>query len=66
MRLPKTYKGILKLLIQIAENDNDYQGNLTRNEELQIGALIADIQNDLGEMNDDLLDKLGLFYDGSK
>lgn len=66
MSFPKRYKTILALLIKIAENGNDYQGDLTHEEQLEFGSLIAGIQNDLGEMNDGLLDKLGLYYDGSK
>lgn len=65
MALPKTYRGILLLLIQIAENGNPYYGgNLTEEEQLSVGALIADIQNNLGEMNETVLNKLGLHYKG--
>lgn len=66
MKIPATYKSILKILIQIAEHGNDYAGDLTHAEQLQFGAIIAGIQNDLGELNETLLDRLGLYYDGSK
>ena len=61
MKLPTTYKGILKLLIAIAENGNDYNGKLTEDEEMNFGAMVAGIQNDLGE-NDELLSKFKLKY----
>lgn len=63
MSLPKTYRGILSLLIKIAEHGNDYGGNFSQDEQLVVGALIAGIQNDLGEMSD-LLEKLKLKYHG--
>jgi hypothetical protein len=66
MALAKRYKTILRLLIEIAEHGNDYEGDLSHDEQSQVGALIAGIQNDLGEMNDGLLNRLGLFYDGTK
>lgn len=63
MKLPLTYKSFLKLLIKIAEHGNDYKGEqkLTERECLEVGALIAGIQNDLGEMQE-LLEKLNLKY----
>lgn len=63
MTLPKTYKGILKLLIKIAESGNDYKGKLSHDEVLEVGSLIAGIQNDLGEMTE-LLEKFNLKYNG--
>lgn len=64
MKLPVTYKGIVKLLIAIAENSGNYTGNkLTDKEEMEIHSMIADIQNDLGEMRE-LLEKLKLEYHG--
>lgn len=63
MKMPKTYKGILKVLIEIAEHGNDFKGerNMNHDERLGIGAMIADIQNDLGEMQD-TLQKFDLWY----
>lgn len=65
MNLPKTYKGFIKLLIQIAEKGNDYNGEnfLTHDELMIIGSMIAGIQNDLGE-SDYLLKKFNLKYNG--
>jgi len=61
MALPKTYRAALKLLIKIAEHGNNYEGKLTEDEQLLVGSLIADIQNNLGEMTE-LLEKLKLKY----
>lgn len=66
MKLPTTYKGFAKLLIAIAENGNPYAGDLTDKERKDFGAIIADIQNGLGELNETTLKKLNLFYDASK
>lgn len=65
MKLPLTYKSFLKLLIQIAEHGNDYKGEekMTHKEYLEVGSLIADIQNGLGEMTE-LLEKFNLKYNG--
>jgi hypothetical protein len=66
MKLPKTIKGRLKLLIAIAEEGNTPLigcQRLTPNEELLIGGLIADIQNNLGEM-EGILSKFALKYNG--
>ena len=68
MALPKTYKNLLKHLIAIAENGNEYNGynysKMTEKDSLEIGCVIADIQNWLGE-NDELLEKFNLKYDSS-
>lgn len=64
MKLPKKYNTFLALLIEIAHRGNDYEGNLTEGERLKVGACIADIQNNLGELNDSVLAKLGLHYEG--
>ena len=67
MSLPKTYKGILKLLIKIAEHGNhNYEGEskLNRDDLMNIGGTISEIQNNLGEMTE-TLNKLGLKYDSS-
>ena len=64
MKLPKKYKTFLALLIEIADHGLDYEGNLTEDERFKVGACIADIQNNLGEMNDSVLAKLGLHYEG--
>lgn len=64
MKVPKSTKGLLSLLIAIAEEGNSPRlGDtiLTEAEDLAIGGLIADIQNNLGEM-DELLEKYGLEY----
>lgn len=63
MALPKTYKGITKLLIEIAEHGNDFNFTsvITEEERSLFGWVIADIQNWLGE-NDELLEKLELKY----
>lgn len=63
MALPKTYRGFLQLMIQIAEHGNDYSGEskLTYDDQMEIGGMIADIQNALGE-NAELLDKFKLKY----
>lgn len=63
MKLPKTYKGMLQILIAISEHGNDFKGErgMTRAERLAIGAMIADIQNNLGEMQDTLA-KFDLWY----
>lgn len=63
MVTPKTYRSFLKLLIKIAEHGNDYGGDkkLSREDVLNVGSLIAGIQNDLGEMRE-TLDKLKLKY----
>ncbi len=63
MILPKTYKGMLQVLIAIAEHGNDFKGerNMTHEERLAIGGMIADIQNNLGEMQDTLA-KFDLWY----
>lgn len=63
--IPKTYKGLLKLLIAIAHNGNDFKGGdkMTEEEDLEIGAMIAGIQNDLGEA-EKLLEKFKLKYNG--
>lgn len=66
MELPKTYKGFAKLLIKIAEKGNDYKRanpDLHERDDLQIGEVVADIQNWLGE-NDILLRKMNLKYNG--
>lgn len=62
--MPKTYKGVLKLLIEIAEHGNGFKGErgITDKERLAIGAMIADIQNNLGEMQE-TLEKFNLHYD---
>lgn len=59
--LPKTYKKLLKVLIEIAEHGTDYKPALERKDELEIGNVVAEIQNWLGE-NRDLLDKFNLNY----
>lgn len=66
MKLPTTIKGRLKLFLALAEDGNPpLSGNekLTTKEESKIGALVADIQNNLGEM-EELLSKFGLKYNG--
>lgn len=65
MTLPKKYSGLAKLLIAIAENGNEYKhnvGQLTENDCLNFGEVIADIQNWCGE-NRETLEKLNLQYD---
>lgn len=57
----KRYRTLLKTLIAIAEAGNDYIGLKDEDDCLEVGAMIADIQNSLGE-NQDLLEKLGLHY----
>ena len=61
MKLPTTYKGILKLLIAIAETGNNYNGKLTYEQQIEVGGIIADIQNGLGDA-EELLTKLNLKY----
>jgi hypothetical protein len=48
MKLPKTYRGLLSLLIQIAEQGNDYEGRgkMTEDDELAV------IDQDTGERLD--------------
>ncbi|MES2287349.1 MAG: hypothetical protein V4547_16775 [Bacteroidota bacterium] len=66
MKLPKTYKGMLQLLIAIAEHGNDFKAerDMTESERRNIGGMIAEIQNNLGEMQDTLW-KFDLWYDSS-
>lgn len=63
MTLPKTYKGFIKLLIQISKHGNDYEDKghtkLTHDELMHIGGIIADIQNGIGEA-ESVVDKLNL------
>lgn len=73
MKLPVTPKSFVKLLIAIAENGNPYvcnvrpnnprfqRGHLNNAEDLELGNVVAEIQNWLGE-NESLLGKLGLKY----
>lgn len=66
MKAPKSTKGLLAVLIDIAHEGNCIrvgEGRLTQDEHHRIGALIAGIQNDLGEMRD-LLEKFALEYNG--
>lgn len=60
----KRYKTLFKNLIAIAEHGNDYQGLSNHAEELEVGNVIAEIQNWLGE-NRILLEKFNLNYNSA-
>lgn len=62
--IAKKYKTMLRQLIEIAEHGNDYNGLSDISDIREVGSLIADIQNWLGE-NSKLLDKFNLTYDSS-
>ncbi len=57
---------MLQLLIAIAEHGNDFKAerDMTESERRNIGGMIAEIQNNLGEMQDTLW-KFDLWYDSS-
>lgn len=60
----KRYKTLLKHLIAIAEAGNDYTGLSDEEDQYEVGSVVADIQNWLGE-NESLLEKLDLHYNSS-
>jgi hypothetical protein len=65
MKLPKTVKGYLKLLIAIADDRSDTLKNATEEERRIIGYMRGDIQNGLGEDEAiSILDKHGLKWEG--
>lgn len=67
MNLPKTTKGLLVLLLRIAETTpSDYKGNetLTDDEREGVYEMLAAIQNRLGEELKPALDKFNLTYKG--
>lgn len=65
MPVPKTTKGLLKLLIAIAEDGVEVLADpkLTPQEHYAVGSMLAGLQNDLGE-NTELLEKYNLKYNG--
>lgn len=67
MKLPKTTKGLLILLISIAETvPTEYKGDelLTDEERSGVYEILAAIQNRLGEELKPVLDKFNLTYKG--
>lgn len=67
MNLPKTTKGLLVLLLQIAETvPTEYKGDelLTDEERKGVYEVLAAIQNRLGEELKPALDKFNLTYKG--
>lgn len=66
MKPPKSIKGLLSMLIAIAHEGNCPRvgdSKVSDRERRETGAMIADIQNNLGEMRD-TLEKFGLEYNG--
>ena len=60
MKIPKTTKGYLKMLIEISEHNTNIKKSTYEEREI-LGKIVADIQNDLGEGEcEELLKKYNL------
>jgi len=63
MKIPKTTKSYLKMLIQIAEHNANIE-NSTNEERKEIRQCIGHVQNELGDELKILLQKYNLKYKG--
>ena len=67
MRKPKTLRGFLKMMIETADFDiyslKGYE-KLSSIEKIEVGLLMAGIQNDLGDGLEEVLQKFNLEWKG--
>lgn len=67
MRKPKTIRGFLKMMLAVADfNIYELKGwdKLSEEEQLDVGGLLASIQNELGDELDEVLQRFNLKWEG--